>query len=147
MRLRIFQILSITFLISGCGTGLKVTTWISNPANGDFVGPTVNHVMSTLPYGESVGYAVYPPQSAQNLLDYCNARHEPTTQAPNYDGCVSQGGSGIFCTSYVCSLIPAGQGISCQAQKNYLLSFSDTNNFVAFSPSDNQALKDYCNAK
>lgn len=148
MRHKIYLILFLGFLINGCGTGLKVITWVSNPAGNDFVGPTVSHhTPSTLPYSRTQGYAVYPPQSAQALLNYCEARHEPTTQAPDFDACISNGKTGINCIYYTCSIIPAGQGIACTSRPVYEIDFADTDNFVGFSPSDNQTLLDYCNVK
>lgn len=150
MRRLLFLALLLVCLNS-CGHGPLLVVCASDPANDQFdcsTRATLFHkaTTSTLTYPESVGYYVYPPASAQSLLDYCAARHDVTTQAPDIAACISTG-SLLDCINYHCAIIPQGGGISCSPihGTDSAVLFSASENYVAFSPADDRTLMDYCN--
>jgi len=150
-RLPIASLVCLSLLLAGCGHGPRLNVCASDPARSQFecsLPSTLFHhpKPTTLSFDQSGGYVVYPPLSIQALYNYCAARSNPSTQAPQFTSCISAPGlGGLECRAVACTLIHAGGGVACKAGDPSLVPWSATENFIGFSPTDNATLAAYCN--
>ena len=151
MRQKIWLGLLVNFLLlSGCGhKGPKVTVWVSDPANAKEFVTSVKGKVVTLPYSESGGYSVFPPQSAQAVLNYCAARNQAGTAAPEFTSCLSiPAQSGFICHAESCVINATQNGMICSAlAPKTAVSYADSDQYVSLSPADAVTLLAYCNIK
>lgn len=68
--------LLIVFSILACGTGLKVTTYISDPDQGGMQGSDHKGNKSFKPYSETEGFVCFNKQDTQTLLNYCKSKDQ-----------------------------------------------------------------------
>lgn len=149
MRLKISLLLCLSFLASSCAHGPIVTVWVSDPVNtGAFVyTPKQNAPAQVLQYSASSGYAVYPPESFQALVDYCAARNAVGTQAPALQVCSSSViQAGFLCHPEECAVNTTSNGLICKPNgPDELTLYAESNDFIALSPPDQTTLLVYCN--
>lgn len=144
MRLKISLILAITCL-SACGHGPKLNVCISDGLV-QYDCSNAKGVQTVVPFSASAGMKVMSPDSDQDLFNYCAARNQSGTQAKNLTVCTSDPASGgLDCELETCKLNPQMNGMACFPGASQFVPFSQTENYVALSPSDSKTLLAYCN--
>lgn len=130
-------LLAILTFFQACGEGPRVTVCISDPmAGGLQCDPNFgDQEPFFLAYGMAENYACYSPRDHQEALEYYMRRIEacrngqsvPPGVGPNIDVCVSD---------------PKNDGVQCASNLGvkapFFLHYGLTENFVCFSPRDNQ---------
>lgn len=136
--------------LASCSHGPHPTVWVSDPFNANALvtdSDSSGSVPVILPYSESAGFSFYDQESEQQLLDYCAARHVSGTAAPSILHCVSTPQQdGVLCESETCVINGTQNGAICKGGgTKVLVTWPDTDRWIALSPPDNTALLAYCN--
>lgn len=132
--------------LAGCSHGPKVNVCVSNTQ--EFIcSNKVSGKAETIAFDASAGMYVYPPQSEQALLDYCAARTQSGTAAPQFAQCVSEPTQGGFlCQEEECQLNGTQNGALCSPTgSEFVVTYESSNDYIALSPADNTTILAYCN--
>jgi hypothetical protein len=148
LLLKLSVILSSLYFAS-CGGGLNVRPCISDPTTSQYTCKDSSGNVTNVGYYNSSGYAAYTPVDEQTLDNYCAARNQSGTQAPDFTACITDiSSTGLDCYEMACTLNVEQNGISCvPVGPKQLVLWTNSNDYIAFSPADNTALLDYCNIK
>jgi hypothetical protein len=142
-------------ILGSCAHGPQLNVCASNPALSEFEcqrpSTLFHHPKPTsLPYAQTKGMQVYPPESFLAIEDYCVARHDPATQAPNFWACEADPeNGGVGCSLLTCEVIPQGAGLTCHPSPTnpVWVPWAQTENYIGLSAIDRDTLFAFCNIK
>lgn len=121
---KIWLILSISYLLSSCSHGPKITVATSDPADGGFTTYDENSKASGfLPYAQSAGIVAYSELDAQSLLNACAQKQAK----PVVVRCISTPSLNEF----VC-------------ENNTSVPYANSANYAGMSATDEKTLFTYC---